>query len=147
MKEHLATAIGSQTLVGFTKQTFPAKRGNCFGVETANGTSEFRIVNFVVENLEELLSRGLCWPIRIVELDNRVAVINDERIPDDWYREDFCETCCPESLLPTPQILKHERDKLRGWRKVIKGENFDVVKITFGNRTLPPLDHIVELDI
>lgn len=101
----------------------PHKRGNCFSVRTLNGvnltTSEltkqqYRIVNFNLENLEALLSKGLTWPIRIFIKSPTVAIIHDTRIPDNWYQEQYCSTCCPLELLPEPQRLINHLQIERG---------------------------------
>lgn len=57
-----ATHITSRTMIGVNMEKFPVKRGNCFSVKTEEG-HEYRIVNFSVENLEELNHRGVKFPI------------------------------------------------------------------------------------
>lgn len=115
MKTFNAVKITHQTLVG-SSGPFPRKFGNCFGVESEDG-KDYKILNFKVENLEELIKRGeLSWPIQCEALSERSAVINDGRIPDDWYQDHFCEVCTPHSLLPLPQRLKQLRDIQRGDR-------------------------------
>ena len=115
MKTFNAIRVNGQTLVG-SSGAFPRKFGNCFGVESEDG-KDYKILNFKVENLEELIRCGeLSWPIQCEALSERSAVINDGRIPDDWYQDHFCEVCTPRSLLPLPQRLKQLRDIQRGNR-------------------------------
>lgn len=96
--------ITTRTLVGAYSKKYPYKHGNCFSMKCDNGQS-YRIVNFVYENLTEAINRGIELPVRVLPLNDSVAVICDTRIPNNWYRRDFCTTCCPESLLPLPQRL------------------------------------------
>ena len=120
MKSFNAIRITGQTLVG-SSGSFPRKFGNCFSIEAENGKN-YRILNFKVENIKELIKRKvLSWPIKCESLSEHSAVINDGRIPDDWYMDRFCEVCTPIDLLPLPQRLKHLRDIQRGKR--IEHEN------------------------
>lgn len=125
MKSFNAIRDTGQTLVG-SFGDFPRKFGNCFSVEDEDGKN-YRILNFKIENIKELVRRGeLSWPIKCEALGEHSAVINDGRIPDDWYMDHFCETCTPLDLLPLPQRLQQLRDIQRGNR-----EEFDngIVKI------------------
>lgn len=97
-----ATEIGSQTLVGYTGD-YPRKRGNCFSILAEDGNS-YRIVNFGVENLRELLRQGMVtMPVEIQPIDGRpygkeaLAVIQDGRIGAEWYKEEYCKTCYGEA--------------------------------------------------
>ena len=117
IKDNLKKALGitTVTLVGFFGD-FPRKYGNCFSVRTEN--EQYRIVNFNYENLTELINNNIVtWPIKISTLSNNIAIICDERIPNEWYSNRFCETCTPISLLPIPQRLKHFLDIERGIRE------------------------------
>jgi len=109
----MAVSVTTVTLVGFSKRKFPLERGNCFGVLTEKG-EEYRIVNFAHENWEEMLKRGIKTPVRILPISTKQAIIHDERIPDAWYTDRWCETCCPYELLPLPQRLAHERARWNG---------------------------------
>lgn len=115
MIEKNAIAVGEQTLLGVLGNDFPLGSGNCFSVECDDG-SAYRIVNFVLENLKELLHRGLTWPVKILVLEGSTAVLHDERIHSSWYRDDFCPCCCPQTLLPLPQRLQQMRKEARGHR-------------------------------
>lgn len=108
-----ALEVTTQTLVGKMGKDFPRKSGNCFSVETDQG-KEYRIVNFNVENWEEMIKRGLELPIKIGILGGRTAIIHDDRIPEEWYDYQYCPTCCPEFYLPEPQKLAKERKRSRG---------------------------------
>jgi hypothetical protein len=129
-----AVEIGEQTLVG-SFGDFPRKHGNCFGLITEEGKN-YRIVNFIVENLEEALERGLEWPIKIIPITERTAIIHDERIPHDWYMDRWCEVCCPHDLLPIPQKLRQDREIKYGTREEyvteINGKPVTMVKSTIG---------------
>ena len=114
-----ATGVAGYSLLG-CDELLPHKRGNCFSVEAEGGN--YRIVNFVHENLEELIEAGLTYPIGIRVLAGNIAVIHDKRIPSEWYRSEFCEVCCPRSLLPLPQTLRQEREVRQGVR--MEGDGF-----------------------
>ena len=89
-KIKLAIQISRQTLVGPDEPPYPIERGNCFSVQTLDGKF-YMIVNFVVENLKEIVKRDVPWPICIRELSEGVAVVEDERIPKEWYRKSWCK--------------------------------------------------------
>lgn len=108
-----ATSITSTTLVGTMGKKFPLANGNCFSVECDDKT-EYRIVNFVLENLEQLIKiKQLQWPVLILPISERQAVIVDERIPEDWFSNDYCEVCCPFNLLPHNQQMRYVRKLVR----------------------------------
>ena len=109
-----ATDVGEQTMVGFLDHSFPMPSGNCFSV-LANG-KYFNIVNFCAENWEEVQRRGVSLPITIAILDEKTAIVHDQRIPSDWYRNHWCECCCPEHLLPIQQRLRHDLERKQGVR-------------------------------
>jgi hypothetical protein len=113
-----AVEITTTTLVGYhykKEEQFPRPRGNCFSVEVPDH-GEYRIVNFSYENIKEAVRRGVSWPIKILPIGRRVAVLHDARIPWDWYDSKWCETCCPDRLLPPPQRLLHLLEIERGVR-------------------------------
>ena len=56
--------VTSTTLVGYSKGKYPLKHGNCFSMKADDG-HEYRIVNFVHENLEEAIRRDKCWSPRM----------------------------------------------------------------------------------
>lgn len=127
-----AIGIGIQTLVGVDTSEYPTRDGNCFsvmvkdhpdnGIDEADNRldiGETRIVNFGVENLRRLLEVGVLeWPIQIAFLDEskRTGIIHDERIPGEWYDKHYCETCCPDYLLPLPQQAANDIDERAGHR-------------------------------
>lgn len=112
-----AFAIGDQTCVGIGPYPlqFPLQRGNCFSL-WVDGGKYYRVANFYVENLEELLRRGLTWPVEVKMLGDRNLLIHDPRIGERWYSKRYCEICCLKSALPAPQLDAIERDILRGAR-------------------------------
>ncbi len=116
METKNAIRVSMFTLLGVYIRSYPTSHGNCFSVRCDDGT-EFKIVNFVLENIQEAERRGLSWPVKIKTLSDSHAVIHDERIPHAWYTDRWCEICCPESLLPIPQRFAHERDEACGARK------------------------------
>jgi hypothetical protein len=128
----LATNVTTVTLVGFFGE-YPRKRGNCFSV-SVEGEEDYRIINFNHENLEKLIEdKIVSFPIKISKLSEGIAIIADERIPDEWYSKRFCETCTPGDLLPLPQRLKHYLDIERGIRKEtiveINGKQMKMVSV------------------
>jgi len=105
-----ATSIGRQTLVGYTIESYPSKRGNCFSLHAKD--KEYRIVNFNVENLNYLLkNKKITFPIIILPITDRHTYIHDSRIEDNWYNNHICEICCPSHLLPLHQRLAKKRAK------------------------------------
>ena len=124
-----ATGIISTTLLGVMSREFPLSHGNCCDLETPEGG--VNIVNFVAENLQELIAnRGLTWPVRVELLGPRTAVIQDPRIHDSWYARQFCTTCCPDELLPLPQQLGNARREMRGTRTVRRDADGQVTGIS-----------------
>lgn len=111
-----ANAITSITLVGYINTKFPRKHGNCFSVRAETG--EYRIINFNHENLEELLrTKVVSFPFTIIPLEHsKTAMIADERIPNEWYNDNFCSSCTPIEHLPPVQRLKQVLDIKRGKR-------------------------------
>ncbi len=83
-------------------------------------------------------------------------------IPDNWYNTAFCEVCCPDSLLPYPQLLRHKRQELQGVRTIIKHDTCNIIKTDMSKRpilcdadkprvlkgrwTLDPISEIAALD-
>lgn len=134
-----ATGIGSVTLVGVdVRDGYPIKRGNCFSVGTKNKNEWYHILNFSYENLKYLEKQKIIqFPIKILSLSERHAVICDNRIPDEFYQKDFCEICTPRELLPVPQRLKQLIQIQNETRK--EHEN-GLVSITF-----PKTDKTLEL--
>ena len=92
--------ITTTTLVGYSSNSFPMKRGNCFWVETDKGNS-YNILNFNYENLKYLIyEKKVSYPIKILKISDKHAVICDSQIPLDYYSDDFCTVCCPKQYLP-----------------------------------------------
>lgn len=117
-----AVEIGSVTSMGCGRGPYPMSRGNCFDVIDGDGRG-YKILNFGYENLKEALRRGtsddpwapgVAWPIACLALGDHSAVIHDPRIPTDWYMSEWCEVCCPESMLPVPQILRNRLREASG---------------------------------
>ena len=111
-----AEAIEGRTMVGCSGD-FPRKHGNCFSM-TADGM-RYRILNFNGENMDELLRRGeIEYPVRLgVYGRGTLAVVCDPRIPDEWYADHICETCCPHEMLPLNQRLRIAREIEDGRRE------------------------------
>ena len=106
--------IGEITLVAYLGD-FPRESGNCFSMVTEK--EPYKIVNFHAENLEELIERKVVsWPIKIIPISKTEAIVCDERIPDEWYKTEYCTICCPDDLLPPQQKAKHLRQEMRGER-------------------------------
>lgn len=109
------TEVGSHTLVGVYGDP-PHDFGNCFTIKCDDGKWR-NVVNFVYENLEALQEQGLALPVEVEALDERTAVLMEPSIEERWYRQTFCEVCCPQSLLPVTQRQRHKRDIARGRRE------------------------------
>ena len=111
----------------------PASYGSCFSVMCDDG-KEYRVVNFVYENLKALEEQGLKWPLDVESLGSRNVVLMDGRIGERWYQQRYCEVCTPQSLLPITQRQRHQRDMARG-RRIEGGGcitiNLDVPEVPF----------------
>lgn len=138
-----AIAMGSQTCVGYINTPFPRKGGNCFDLETKDGS--YRVLNFKAENFEELMKRGtITWPVKIHlvgagKLKNK-CMIHDTRIPHDWYCENLCSVCTPFAMMPLTYQMQYARKIATGEIKLIKMENGDYLEtqeIKATRRTLP----------
>lgn len=118
-----AKGVTTTTLIGIDRTgPYPLKTGNCFSVMTEKN-EEYRIVNFNHENYREMLKRGIELPIRILPLSDKVAIVHDYRIPNDWYDEKWCEVCCPDHLLPINQRMKIRREYEGGIRIATESDN------------------------
>lgn len=96
---------------------FPRKRGNCFSILGEDG-NYYRIVNFGAENLREIL-KTLELPVNIEPIGGKynghpLAVIRDDRIPPEWYSEDYCEICCPHADTHTFEMAADGRVSVKG---------------------------------
>ena len=85
----------------------PLRLGNQFSMLCADG-NEYRIVNFLYENLEKVIRLGVPLPVNVLVLDIGLAAIHDARIPDRWYEQTWVQ--CPYRLLPAHQKLELMRD-------------------------------------
>ncbi len=137
----LCTGLGMQTLVGYLYHTdeWPKKAGNCFSLTV--GKESLRIVNFNVANFERLLFLGLVFPFKVRRLAPGVGALHDSRIPAAWYDHEWCTTCCPHYLLPTPQQLAFDRNVELGNIKVLgkaaSGSQMTSYKMPFVEPVLP----------
>ena len=109
-----ALNITTVTLVGVDTSKYPVDHGNCFSVEAEDG-KEYRIVNFYYENIKEAINREkIQFPIEIKLICKNTAIIDDERIPDSWYANRYCEVCCPYEHIPVNQKQRKDRAIRRG---------------------------------
>ncbi len=95
--------VGMMSLVGIGKSEFPLRFGNYFSFagtreEMLQG-ADVRCLNFWAENLNEAVRRFL--PDGLVNIilytsDNgyKWAIVDDERIPEEWYYNKLCRTGC-----------------------------------------------------
>ena len=83
---------------------FPLKGGNCFSLIDPNGKYH-SVVNFKAENLEEWVRRTGQTDIDVecIPKSDKIWMIVDKRIPQDWYSDRFCEVCTPYRMLPYEQ--------------------------------------------
>lgn len=119
--------VTSVTLVGYIVKSYPAPGGNCFSMKCNDG-KERRIVNFNYENLQHCIANGVTLPIRIIPLSDRIAAVADPRIPRNYYDKTWCTTCCPESLLPIPQRIDLDIQRLTGERVETEAGEFRMVR-------------------
>jgi len=92
--------VGSVTLVGVDTRKFPVSRGNCFSAKIKDEEKGVKILNMNYENLNYLLkSQIISWPIQIQIFDqSHYAIIDDDRVPKNYYQERYCSVCTPERL-------------------------------------------------
>jgi hypothetical protein len=137
---HNAVRIGMRTMVGYWTEKYPIpdNGGNCFSVELEDGPS-VRILNFGLENLEELMRRGLKFPLKVAVLSEGYGVVCDGRIGERWYATEFCAVCTPISMLPIPQRLKTLRQIERGevTERLVKIHDMETVLVSFGEKIEP----------
>lgn len=137
--------VGGSTLVGYLAREFPisGNGGNCFTMILENGLS-LQILNFGLENLEELVRRGLTWPVKVIRISGDYGVVCDGRIGDRWYNQEPCSVCTPADLIPIPQRLKQLRRCERGVRKetptTIRGRRTILVSEEIGNKDKPQFE-------
>lgn len=107
--------IGMRTLVAYMGD-FPRESGNCFSMVTEN--KSYGIVNFHAENLEELIERKVVkWPIKIIPISEKEALICDERIPNEWYdlenvKQGFITSPAIPLMGQIPKFFKKRRKQM-----------------------------------
>lgn len=111
----LKAKVGFSSLVGYNPDNpFPRTSGNYFGLADHG----LRVLNFWAENLEEARTRFLddgevdvkvwTWTTERGGVA-KIAIIYDDRIPDDWYNNKLCFT---GSVLPPMEVAKEIYDLL-----------------------------------
>jgi hypothetical protein len=97
----LEAKVGTMSLIG-TGHSRPVSWGNYFWLSKGP-----RIVNFWAENLESavslFLSDGMVRVRVYTDGDKDFGLIDDDRIPEDWYYKKLCFT---GGYLPSEAILK-----------------------------------------
>ncbi len=114
----------------------PHAHGNCFSMKTDDGKN-FKIVNFVHENFEHLVKCGLELPVALTPISERHAVVDDPRIPLEFYQSEYCSVCCPSDLWPEPQQFERLRKILRG-EMVVKPPRGDGSRFDCGYVSIHP---------
>ena len=91
----VSTEVAGCTLLGVTTQTYPILGGNCFDLLDAAG-EEHRVVNFYLENFEEITKRlGMTdVEVKLLPKSDGLWLIADDRIPAEWYSDHYCAVCC-----------------------------------------------------
>lgn len=109
----IPAVVGSMSLIGVGKQR-PCSWGNYFWIGGTSWQDEgWRVLNMWAENLnrarENFLEDGLVQ-IRTYEYDNKkFCIIDDERIPDDYYYNTLCFT---GYYMPSVEVAKEIFDYL-----------------------------------
>lgn len=100
--------IAGTTLIGVMTKEFPIEYGNCFSLYDTNGKSH-RVVNFVYENLKEWIKRTNQKDIivRCIPKSDLLWEICDDRIPLNWYKQEYCTVCTPLRMLPFEQRKRY----------------------------------------
>jgi hypothetical protein len=138
--------IGVMSLVGIMRKEYPLEFGNYFSFaadrETTLNGRDIRCLNFWAENLAEAARRFLPdgqVQVIIYTIDNRYrwAIIDEDRIPKDWYNNKLCLTGCAAPPVefakemheylgdPTNELEQYTDPKSywakRGWRYLGNG--------------------------
>lgn len=140
MKIIKATGWGGSTLVAFPKDRFPieGRGGNCFSL-IAEDKEYYSILNMGQENLEFLFEKGtVSWPLKLLRLDEKHALVYDPRVPDSFYRTAFCDCCTPERLMPLPQRIAKRMAMARGQIKVRRVKSADGTIHKMVSHVAPP---------
>lgn len=117
MKKEMAVRIVSSTLLA---------RNNCFSVKTEDD-NEYNIVNFYYETFNDLLDEKILeWPVRISILKEKVALIDDVRVAERYYNDQYCTSCCPRDLLTEPQRMSIDRQVEKGMRKYFSNGTYSI---------------------
>ncbi len=95
--------VGMMSLVGIGSKEYPLGFGNYFSfagtIEDIMNGRDIRCLNFWAENLNEAARRFLPdGMVRVIlyshENGLKWAVVDDERIPPEWYHNKLCFTGC-----------------------------------------------------
>jgi len=127
--------IGCITLVYYIIKEYPSSGGNCFSLLDTDG-SEHKIVNFKYENLEEWIrqTKQTDITVRCIPKSDKLWEICDERIPKNWYADEYCTICTPIRMIPFEQRKQYLKNK-----KFRKTEGLsDIPAMLFESRTLKP---------
>jgi len=96
-----AYKVGGQTIIA-SSGPFPRDRTNCFDLILENHRS-YKVVNMGLENLQYLIEKGkVDWPLMVqhVETNPRCVEVVDARVPREYLREYWCETCIGRQFIP-----------------------------------------------
>lgn len=127
------TSIEGHTCVG-SFGTYPRHHGNCFTAKLRRYPKSVRILNMIMENIEYLVKiKVLSWPIQVDHIDGTpYALINDERIPSEYYYISLdgghCPVCTPWKY-QTPAWRKQ-------WAAKIKSGEVKISKAKDGMRVI-----------
>lgn len=105
--------VGMHSLIG-TRGKFPLSWGNYFALSEP----EVYVLNFWAENLEEAVKRFLkdglvqirLYKFEVSGVERQVCIIDDPRIPTDWYYNQLCFTGNGSRL--TAEVAKEIYDYL-----------------------------------
>jgi hypothetical protein len=101
-----AKSFGFVSLVRVRGDKFPLNRGNYFSL-VVNGKN-YEICNFWYEDLEHLVKTGVVpFPIKIKILDERWAMVYDERVPADFYSETSYRA--PQKYWSLKQLMERQQ--------------------------------------
>lgn len=127
------TGIQGHTCVG-SFGDYPRQHGNCFSSKLRRYPSSVRIINMLLENIEHLVkTKVLSWPIQVDQIDGtNIAIVNDERIPKEYYYVShdggYCPVCTPWRY-QTPAWRKQ-------WAAKIKSGDVQISKSKDGMRII-----------
>jgi hypothetical protein len=117
LKTAHAERLGYTSLVGYSWKTpFPHNSGNYFSLMI--DSRSYEIANFWWEDLEHLIQTGVVtFPIMCKILDDRWAIIYDDRVPENYYSETSYRA--PQKYWSMKQLMARQKKQDSGELEIV----------------------------